>query len=139
MKTKTRSAQRIKQEEKLQNNLLDLIGINRTLFLATEFEYGCKLLENYMEGLNDVAYAEPFKKELLTNKNHVYWPWFINQKRRFDHEFLGNYKEYGHFKKVVAGGRLFEEYLDDFNAWIKQDGTHHLLRHFIKNSKTLYI
>lgn len=101
-----------------------------------EFALGCKFLDLFWQDMDDEATIAYWKNELLTNKRHVYWAWFINQKRQCELRFVNDYTEIDDLNTtdygiVRAQAMARKEYYLEMRCLINSDKLHHRFQNHI--------
>lgn len=125
---------RITHFEKVQQSLCDNLSISTDEFRQIEFETGCRLIDEYFFECSHPELARIYSTQLLEDRKHMYWPWFINQKQRVDEAFR---KENRYI--VIDSKTQIKEYRLELLRWCMSSTIHDRLRHFINQSKTLYL
>lgn len=107
-----------------------------------EVESGRYLLQYYLGELIDTHAGKPIVKQLEFDRNHKYWPWFINQKQFFDAEYYPQLVQEAlseHASVEIDPDHLKNHYRNRFNMYLRSETMQERLRHFITNSPTLFL
>lgn len=136
-KTSTRYATRTAYYRKVQQSLMHMLGMSPTYFYALELEIGLYLLSEYFGDTAAPQLTQRYVRELSQNARHVFWPWFINQKRQLDDSFAPHCRSLIELGGEPVDARLV--YILELRAWAFESRTHERLRHFLTQSETLFV
>lgn len=134
--TQARYKQRLSHHEKVQQSLRESLELSQDAFRYIEFEMGCRLVEDYFRESAHPQLASSYAKQLLYDAANMYWPWYLNQKRKWEEEFM-SYAKFEHV--VMRRSAKIHDYKLELEAWTNWVETHDKLRHFINQSRTLHL
>lgn len=138
-KAPTRAAKSIAAQIADQSEMMAMLNLDELEFYNHQLAAGRALLKQYFGitgAANQQQLIDMLTKQLLTNKSHGYWAWFINQKQRHDALLISQFRDV--FADETDLDYIRNEYLLEYKVWIRDSSTHNKLRCFINQSKTLF-
>lgn len=121
-----------------RSRLMEMLELDVLAFNTIELETGIAFLDDYF----DIALSgkmtnriESYKLALLTDARHVYWPWFINQKRQMEEQL---HREFDSMECLDLHW-LRGEYDLEISCFVRDSRLHNKFRHFLTQSATLYV